>query len=95
METVKRTDCPPEEVLLGFADGTLEAGREREDVEAHLAECERCLSVVASLAASARRLTGAVLETPPLELERRVEGRPLPEPRETRASSFLGRLAAV
>jgi|GEM_PF-2363354 len=89
MHAPKSTDCPSEETLMGFADGTLREGREA--VEDHVARCERCLSIVADVVISARPLAGATLETPPVELERQLEGRPMARP--TRARPFLERLA--
>lgn len=85
------TNCPSEEILCGFADGTLAEGRD--GVEAHLAECERCLSTVAQFIRSARQLEGARLESPPLALERQLLGRSLAEDQPREDVPFLRRLA--
>ena len=67
--------CPAEQDLCGFADGTLQEGRE--PIEAHLADCERCLAFLAEVGLAGRRLSGVGLESPPGELEWRITGRPL------------------
>ena len=46
MKTKPTPDCPTEEQILGWADGTL---ADRTDLEAHVADCERCLGFVAEL----------------------------------------------
>ena len=83
----------PEELLAEYVDGTLPS-RARDEVERHLAGCERCREEV-DLARHAREaLTGL----PPLEPP---EGIPLAVRREERqrrstpAVSWLGRVAAV
>jgi hypothetical protein len=77
--------CPTEDDLCGFADGTLQEGRER--IEAHVADCDRCLALLAELGVAGRFVGDARLESPPPELEWRVTGRPLAvgEPRDWRA----------
>ena len=66
--------CLSDETLCGYADGTLREGRER--LEAHLAECDRCLAALSELIAFDRSLDGANLDSPPLALERRVQTQP-------------------
>ncbi|MCK4547219.1 MAG: hypothetical protein KAW17_07235 [Candidatus Eisenbacteria sp.] len=90
MKSTKTDGCPSEETLCGFADGTLREGRDH--VEGHLAECERCLGIVSDLMLSGRRPAEAELVSPPLALERQVQGRPVIEETTGRATSFLRRV---
>lgn len=91
MKSKNSTGCPTEEILSGYTDGTLR--ERRDDIEAHLATCERCFSLVAELIASARQMSGAVLVTPPIGLEREVQGKGLTEESPGWAASLIQRVA--
>ena len=93
MESKNTAGCPSEEILCGYADGTLR--ERRDDIEAHLATCERCFSLVADLIVSARQMSGAVLDPPPIGLERQVQGRGLTEESPSWAASLLQRMAGA
>lgn len=75
-------DCPLAEQLAAFADGRL-AGAEREQVEAHVAECEDCFE----------QLAGA-LELKALRAAQAPREQPVPLPPPQRHRWLLG-LAAV
>ena len=66
----QHADCPAEEVVLGWADGTRRD--DRATIEAHVATCDRCLDLVAEVLAAERVLAGAGLDAPPPEVERSV-----------------------
>jgi hypothetical protein len=93
MESKDTTGCPSEEILCGFADGTLQEGRDQ--TEAHLASCERCLSLVADLIVAARQVSDTRLEAPPLSLERQVQSPLSIKEQPSGRVSFWQRLAGV
>ena len=68
--TNPESSCPPEEQLLGYADGTLRG--EREAIERHVAGCDLCLDRVGDALGAVRVLEGAMLVSPPPEWERRA-----------------------
>ena len=48
-DRMRLEDCPDDEQLAAFVEGTAAALPARESVEAHLAGCSTCLDVVAAL----------------------------------------------
>jgi hypothetical protein len=93
MNSTKVCPCPSEETLCGFADGPL--GEGRPEIEAHLAECEGCFSVVTELLQEVRLLEDAKLVSPSLELERRAQGREFARAKEGARAGFFGRLGSI
>lgn len=56
-------NCPDEVQVAAYVDGTL-TGRERQDLERHLADCGHCLSMVATLCAERRADRNASADLP-------------------------------
>ena len=69
-------ECPAEERLLGWIDGTPISGRS--ELEIHVADCDHCLEVVGELLEPIDGLASGRLEAPPYALEQGAKAAPFP-----------------
>ena len=54
---VPEAECPSEQTMAAYFDASLSA-EDRDDVEAHVASCERCLELVAETGAALAQGSG-------------------------------------
>ena len=91
-EELKNTlSCPDRQTWAAFVDG----GGDRAGLEAHLAQCDHCYSVVAALRLSLARADAESAQPTPAALLRQAQGLPLAAAKERRRWPFYLAAAAV